>query len=304
MKAVHLISLIFLTYISYAQEWSPLGAEWYYDVTHNFSGNIDYLKVYCDSSVNIKGIDCKRINIDYCACNNHFCQKLYTYDRNDTVFFYNPDIDTFQILYNFTALQGDSWIIITKDYDESYDTIVVQVDSVKSTVINGKILKKLYVTYNYLNFHDPLPDTLKEGSKIIETLGDLEFLINIFDRFYAMCDGAYIHLLRCYEDTILGFYSTGLRDSCTYEYVWTSIDNKQFSEPLKIYPNPTTGIITITSNKVDNIHYEIYDARGLLFEKGIETEIDLSDFKPGIYHLRITLDNKYYRTIKIIKHLP
>ena len=46
----------------YSLEWSPVGAEWYYDITYFASGNVDYLKVFCDSIVEYKGKECKKIS--------------------------------------------------------------------------------------------------------------------------------------------------------------------------------------------------------------------------------------------------
>lgn len=305
MRTRLLLALISITFSANGQEWSPLGAEWYYDKTYAFSGDIDYHRVYCDSSINVLGIDCKRINIDYCACNNHFCEKLYTFERNDTIYFYNQDIDTFQILYNFNASQGDSWQILTQYEGYISDTVVVQVDSIGSIEINDKLLKQLFVTYNYLHFKSQnSTKQYQENSIIIESLGDLEFIINILDRIIVMCDVDFIHSLRCYEDTVLGFYSTGLRDSCTYEYNWTLTEDEQSNNNFRVYPNPTTGKISISNIVGDNVYYELYNLNGLLLRKGNEAEIDISNCKDGIYFLKIVVHNRSTMVIKIIKHLP
>ena len=93
MRTKFIVILIFISSLTFGQKWSPIGAEWYYDITYAFSGDIDFHKVYCDSIVKFKGKDCNKINIDFGACNTHFSNKLYTYDLNDTVYFYNSDIE-------------------------------------------------------------------------------------------------------------------------------------------------------------------------------------------------------------------
>jgi hypothetical protein len=187
MKTKFITILIFISGLTFGQEWSPVGAEWYYDITYAFSGNIDYLKVYCDSIIKFKGVNCKKINIKQSACNIHFSGDLYTFDTNDTIYFYNSDIDSFEILYNFNVLKNDYWKIHIKNSISKLDTVIVKVDSVGETKINNRILKRLFVTYNYINLYK-IGDTIKENSEIIQTLGDIKFLINIRDRQTGACD--------------------------------------------------------------------------------------------------------------------
>jgi hypothetical protein len=303
MKKIILIILILIPTSILGQKWSPIGAEWYYDVTYAFDRSIDYHKVYCDSIIKIKNINCRRINIDYGACNNHFRNKIYTYDHNDTVYFYNTDIDSFEILYNFNSVKGDSWIISTKYPDKPRDTIVVVVDSVDYIGINAHNLKRLYVTYNHLNFYAK-GDTYKTKSTIVQVLGDTKLLINITDRLIGVCDMNFLLSLRCYNDSILGFYTTGLRDSCSYKYDWLSIDSLQQSNDLTIYPNPTKGIIMISNQNYKIINYELIDIQGLVLKRGRDNKIDLSSFKVGIYFLRLTINNNRSKVLKLVKHLP
>jgi len=226
MKIKLLTIFLSISGLTFGQKWSPIGAAWYYDITYALSKDINYHKVYCDAIVNIKGVDCKRINIDYGACNNHFAQKLYTFDKNDTIYFYNADIDSFQLLYNFSAIKGDVWEINIKNYDKSIDTVFVQVDSVGTVEINGYILKKLYVTYNYLSFYET-GITYQINSEIIQLFGDIRFLINIIDIQFGSCDMDFLHSLRCYEDNEFGFYNAEIRDSCDYRYILSSIKLNQ-----------------------------------------------------------------------------
>lgn len=142
------IAIVNVDALPFSPEWSPLGAEWYYDMTHAFSGNIDYRRVYCDSIISVKGIDCRRIHMGR-ACNIHFHEPVYTYDSNDTIFFFNPDIDSFQVLYNFNAQAGDQWEIYVRDHENIQDTVILQIDSVGTTVINGVTLIRQFITYKH-----------------------------------------------------------------------------------------------------------------------------------------------------------
>ena len=301
MKTIISISLLLFTLYVNGQEWAPIGAEWYYDETHAFSGNIDYQRIYCDSIIQIQGIDCKRINIDYnSACNIHFGPKLYTYSRGDTVYFYNSDVDKFEILYNFNTTIGDEWTIRTKDYDNNIDTVIIHVDSVSIIEINDKSLKKLFVSYIYkFDFKDNEPYII--NSEIVQSLGDLHFLINIITEDYFVCDFDFIWNLRCYHDSELGFYSTGLRDSCTYKYIWTNINNELLHN-ISVFPNPVSDILRI--NTSETIYYEIYNLNGVLLKKGVEKDVNISNFSDGIYLLKLKANNIKTKTFRITKHKP
>lgn len=146
MKKILIFLFFFLPGSGISQEWSPLGAEWYYDVSYAFSGDIDYHRVFCDSIVDISGKACKRINIDFWSCNALYHEKIYMYEHNEAVMIFEPVLDTFQILYDFSAVQGDHWELLTVDEYNDVDTVVIRVDSVETVLINEMPLKRLFVT--------------------------------------------------------------------------------------------------------------------------------------------------------------
>jgi len=69
------------------------------------------------------------------------------------------------------------------------------------------------------------------------------------------------------------------------------------------YPNPTTGIITI-SEEFTNNEYFIYSTAGNLVKQGVlnSNQIDLSDLNEGIYLIKIKMHNSNnWKTGKILK---
>lgn len=301
MKKVCIALLYLIPILGFGQEWAPIGAKWYYDKTYASFPGVDSYIVYCDTVVLINDIECKRINIDLCACNNHFCDKLYTFERNDSVFFYNSDIDSFQILYDFSAKSGDSWEIYTIDYDKNIDTVILQIDSTSTVIINDTELVKQYVTYKY-NYDSHLKTEVQ--SEVIQKLGDLEFIINILDKGYWVCDMDFLNSLRCYTDQEFGLYSTGVRESCDYVYIWTTIDPKQENNAFRIFPNPTKDYLLIESVSTTYLSYTLWDINGVKILNGNEPRLDLSSLKTGIYFLIIKGENNDTMTFKISKHLP
>ena len=266
------------------QEWSPIGAEWYYDITYASNNNIDFHRVYCDSVVKIKNRDCKRINIDFSACNIQFGGKLYTYKSQDTIFFYNQAFNEFEVLYNFNAKKSDSWKIKRKDnFSGSIDTVTVIVDSISAKVVNSKTLKVLVVRYKYNQIY-----SFSSISQIIESIGDLNFIINILPKYYPTCDFEFLRNLRCYNDPILGTYSTGLRDSCNY--IFKASLSSIYLNQTKIYPNPTSDKLFIESDaRIKKI--SIVDLLGIQHfvenPKAKQTVINTGSMPSGLYFIHI-----------------
>jgi hypothetical protein len=79
------------------------------------------------------------------------------------------------------------------------------------------------------------------------------------------------------------------------------------SKNFRVYPNPTTGIVTITFNKQakSDMQIEVYSTTAQLFpvlvwqdEKSIT--LDISDYPVGIYIVRI-IDQNEMQSVRICK---
>ena len=134
-------------------------------------------------------------------------------------------------------------------------------------------------------------------SEIMERIGDMTYLFNFYPEFALACDFNWADGLRCYEDPLLGFYSTGIADSCTY--VWTGIEDKLADKALfTIYPNPATDF-TWLSLPVSEKRYTVsmLDPWGKFILTGTNIKgplfrLPLLDYSPGLYLLLIKYDNK------------
>jgi hypothetical protein len=89
----------------------------------------------------------------------------------------------------------------------------------------------------------------------------------------------------------------------------TGVDKyKGISLQCAAYPNPTADLVNL---KVENygkekLSFLLYDAHGkLLLNKKIgsaRTEINLKNFAPSVYYLKITTNNREIKTFKITKY--
>ena len=55
--------------------------------------------------------------IEHQSCNTEFYGDIYTYQEGKKIYFFNTNMDSFQMLYNFNAKIGDSWEISSFDFD-------------------------------------------------------------------------------------------------------------------------------------------------------------------------------------------
>ncbi len=297
---ISFIALLF-SFQSFSQDFAPIGAKWYYDESFAFSGDIDYMSLTSEKDTMLQNVVCRKLSKRHqldCAIRplNEF-----VFSRNDSVFFFDEAFNEFQLLYDFTAKEHDSWMIRVKNEDQVTDTVLVTVDSTSVIRLNETDLKKLYVTYSKNNYYPPT-----ETSVIVEKIGDMNYMFNWYPWTTSMaCDANFTRGLRCYQDNEFGQYSTGIADSCDYVYVLTKI-SKQDSEPtFSIYPNPTTGIIDIN---LDNNYNSLLVLTDLLGKPIIHkvfnnsTRVDLGLMKKGLYILSIQQNNNTIIIRKIIKY--
>ena len=74
------------------------------------------------------------------------------------------------------------------------------------------------------------------------------------------------------------------------------------STALKIYPNPTTGILNLQS-EMGLESYQLYDLQGRIVKQGklIDTQIDLSGIDNGLYFLRVRDQAGNVENLKVVK---
>ncbi|MBL7138786.1 MAG: T9SS type A sorting domain-containing protein [Bacteroidales bacterium] len=93
-----------------------------------------------------------------------------------------------------------------------------------------------------------------------------------------------------------------------YEIYSIGIEETEGQILLTVYPNPTTDFLILKVENYDNenLFYQLYDISGKLLENeklgGNETSIDMSNFLPATYFLKVIDNNKEIKTFKIIKN--
>ena len=140
-------------------------------------------------------------------------------------------------------------------------------------------------------------DTLGQGTFVPE--GNIQqysaFEIEIDYYSDALPDSMNILLISDRELTNSPLYIDNL------EFVYTSNSILEKKEtPINIYPNPTSSLIHIKTNKSDKTKYKLHNLYGGILESGYINKdliIDLSGQVVGTYFL--VVDNRKYKIIKI-----
>lgn len=89
----------------------------------------------------------------------------------------------------------------------------------------------------------------------------------------------------------------------------TDVDIPTTDVNILIYPNPTTDHVTLASDGLDYNNqlnsYQLYNYQGKLLKQDsiqqTKTEIDLSNLSSSIYLIQVFVDEKLWKTFKIIK---
>ncbi|MDX2361228.1 MAG: T9SS type A sorting domain-containing protein [Crocinitomicaceae bacterium] len=97
-----------------------------------------------------------------------------------------------------------------------------------------------------------------------------------------------------------------LSDVCLdCNYVVSMNETTPLENQFSVYPNPSSNLFIVSSNSNHDFSFELYDTNGTLIisenSNGTEAQIDLSNYKDGLYILSVTDKEGYRITKKLIK---
>lgn len=290
MKNIFTLFLVFISsFVLIAQDFAPIGAEWYfaYESPFSFVETVSYRKFIATKDTSFMSKPCRLIN-----------SNILVYSSNDTVYFYDNMFNEFQVLYVFNAQVNDFWHIKVMDETNDIDTVVVTVDSLSTMSINGFSLKVMNVTYSKIAEHQEFP----HSSKIVEKIGDLHQFFNWrseTDNFVS--DVGYFTGIRCYEDLIIGYYQKNSSIACDYIY-FTDINDQQEKEGFTIFPNPVKNTLFINNISYKTYRYSILNQNGVtvLSQQSDSQSFNVSNLPKGVYTLLIEEMSKKILQIKKI----
>lgn len=294
MKKTLLLSvcLVGMFSVRAQQEFAPIGAVWHYHENPFFYSPFTYVRYLSIESVADTMIGdrlCRKLVKNrpvYCT-GNHDAE--FVYQQGDQVFFYNWAFGEFDLLYDFAAQAGDSWVMRTRRYyfDELQDTTTefnrIIVDSVSQVVINGLNLRQLHVHWESGEFICSIGPIV-----FLERIGDLQYLLYQWELWIGgICDTPRPAGLRCYYDPVMGLYETGLAPFCD----WVGVSTHEplgAPEGIRVYPSPASHFLTMENQRHTTVHYRIYNYQGRMMQSGElaggRQNISIDHLPAGAYH--------------------
>jgi len=257
---------------------APNGKVWtqyiYFDGDSIIASN-SYKKVFsCDDSL--------RKNVKY---------EGLIREKDKKTYFISANSETECLLYDFSLEKG-----MTFEYRDclSQETQLLEVKNSDMVEINGVLKKRLQITYSPSSFYDYIIDTW------IEEVGSLH---GVLSPYRLNIDGV-IYTLLCYYQKNELIYKSPEYSECYYNNI-VSVQEVTNTSNVKIYPNPTSSQLTVTSYELYLQSYEIYDVFGkIVLQDKLQDNltINVELLTNGIYVLKIYDINKQVSIFKIIKN--
>lgn len=294
-------ALILLLLISscYSQNWAPEGAKWHYGSSSAATGA--FFQYYTYTSVGDTLINNKVCSIleksdipvvELCVPRSSKVE--YMYEENGKVYFLNHLTNTFEKLYDFTKAAGESWTFrVRTGYPSSYnlDTFNVYVDSTSYVVINNDTLKILYGFITCLDSY-----WIGLSGLIIERFGHLTHMFPYAD---GACDLEWPSGLRCYEDSVFGFYQFDTTD-CDYTNVGLNYLIDKFN--IEIYYNHINHNVKVYCSTCKEFEVELFDLTGKLVFATNSNEFNIRTLRKGLYIIKVSNITNKFVVRKIIKY--
>lgn len=289
--------LFFLPGWAAGQDWAPIGAKWhYYGFDFYTDCNYGYSTMDSVRDTVVQGKTARVLQITSFGEDNMPEREEIMYGDADRIYHYLPEADSFYVLYDFSAVAGDTLFIRTTPFQDYYgrfglvSQFILLVDSTSSMIIDGDTLRVQYV-------HALEPDSVIAnftwgGQRILtEKIGaGLMFgLPTVLP--LAGCWGG----LRCYADETLSVSFAS--QACDY---LTSLD-AEWGNPdlIRLWPNPARTYLQVAycpvGKPLSHPRIVIWNPAGqVVLEQEIsrpvaclETELSLEGLPAGLYRLAL-----------------
>ena len=215
-----------------------------------------------------------RINTLYDKDEHTEMSHEYIYDEEDVVYWWNKDLQEFTVLYNYNMEPGDEWEIKV-----GTESLVMHVDAVEQYEYEGRSFKMLQVSDANHVF----------SGTIVRGIGHLTSFFP--EKLMNKGKGYRVEGIRCFwkENRLMFKYGEKDCDEVYEEYHDYGVEEPVLTEGFRVYPNPTTGLITVSV--AQSVEYRISNTMGqtLLTGRlvGENNQIDVSKLPKGMYFISV-----------------
>jgi hypothetical protein len=299
-----------------SQVWVQPGAVWHYD--YWFPGVGGFLKMEYEKDTLIQGRVCQKITtLDYKFMHNQYGQTIllgphknadqFTSVSGDTVFWWSNN--DFFVLYNFGASIGDNWIVSLVNPGglsaKCDDTSRLFVTDTGSMVLNSVRYRTITVEPSP-NASIGIKGVIVERFGLVNTdWGEFQTLFPYgyqCDSLAAVVDWGWFRF-KCFQDNAFPLYNP-FTEGCEHLLTTIGMEEPEFL-PVKLYPNPTSGLLMIHTPGHPEKMAEVYNFQGAMVKTLVlrdeVSSIDLSDLPKGIYWIVLQTHLSQRQSFKVIR---
>jgi hypothetical protein len=255
------------------------GPEWYYEI-ENEDGSITYQHLECAADTTVNGKEVViiiRTNTLYDKSEHSEVTREYLYEEDDVVYWWNPTLQEFTVLYDYGAEEGDEWEIKV-----GAESITMHVDGEENIEYEGNIFRTLLVSDE---------DDIFSGI-IVCGIGHLTSFFP--ERLMTRCENYRVEGMRCYWLNGELVFKYGDRDCDeVYQEYHNGLDESAENQ-FNIYPNPTNDVLVVETRRATSLlnqTYNITNLMGQTLQSGTITaetqQIDVSVLPEGMYFISI-----------------
>jgi len=266
-----------------AQEWFETSDVWVHRTSEGLSGSQGYEERTVVGDTIVNGQAAKIIDIHgmYASqqsgsSGEYDFQEIF-YEEEGRVFYLDPYEQDFRLVYDFSISVGDSLVYYPLEI-VCEDSIVYILESIDSMELNNQ-----YLLVQNFSFYDYGWDY--EGTRtVIEKIGQAEssFIPQQAHTCYFDAPGSFLCSFKSEMDSLL-FMSLPCYD------LPVGTDDIEI-EQLRLYPNPTSGIIYIAADEILEMS-KVYSLDGKLLRSAAIThsQLDLTgaEWNSGFYIIEL-----------------
>ena len=258
-------------------DFAPVGATWTYSEFYIGTPPWRFIPYTIEAqSIDLfQGRMCSRISLPFSEAGSWIGDFLYVYEENDSVHYWSTWSEAFELLYDFTAEVGESWVIgglSVPDTNEYDDFLTVTIDSISTLVLNGDTLKVMH--HDFVSFD--------WGNAIIRGVGSNAFMLPSFGLYETRLGS-----LRCYNDIESDYQFVPYPCDTIIPNTTSTKDVSSVEHNIVITPNPVTNYLQISADDyINDGLIRIFNIQGnqVLKERlRITGMYDVSRLSPGIY---------------------
>ena len=269
-------------------EWAPVGAKWWYNYSVGVS--VKTCGTWVMESVGDTIIRSKKCRVltneeHFDGAVRHILNQ-YIHQTGDSIFYYNAELDTFALLYDFSSKAEDTLFIEAFSFsgDSAFPVGVSNRRWIDSLGLRSLDYSKVGVPENtFWRFY----------GQIIEKIGNVDFYFFPFSDLD--CEGGCPMGLRCYQDDDL---SLNLVSGEPCEVI-TSVFAQAYDSPF-IYPNPASTYVDILDLQNKITRAVIYNSQGQIVHDSPPGRIHLAHLPPGFYTV-LLLGRQQFQLKKLLK---